>query len=524
MPPIVSGERRLAIARSLQIVLVVLAFGFDFFHGIFLGQNQVASYPLYRTRQSFAVALSRMKTPPLHGYVAYQSVIDVFNQSGFAMFDGEDGLRLDTEGRTALLKNGRRIDEILRQGNDTAVDLERPSQLILGNEVAFSDYVYLSFRLFGTRVSSLYYFYFLLLGMSCLLFVIEYRNAPMPMFIVTLYLACLAFIQNYAQSYGEIMASLANSRLFEALSLLPAIHIFILVWRRAPPRLMRASIALVQSAILAFVVDCRVTARWQIVMIVLTAIAIVGAEAWRRSTKRHVSLQPLWSGTWAAAMTAAIFLGHMALIDVTVDRRYDNQPKYHLIWHEVLTGLLSSNVQLQRQYLGRVIGVELLSDREAYEAVDRASAGLSNSPTEWPRKLRMGDLMPGYTEYERKAGNLVAEILITHPIESFAGLFNKGLIQFRLFYGQLWVESLFETALLSALAAFAWFCTGPQIVFLQGAGAVLVVVVFSTVPPMVSPSILSVGTLVSYMVATVLVIAVFAAKVVRQAFGPSLVA
>ena len=44
--------------RWLQISLIFAVFALDFAHGIWLGQHNIGFHPLYRLRQSTAVAIS----------------------------------------------------------------------------------------------------------------------------------------------------------------------------------------------------------------------------------------------------------------------------------------------------------------------------------------------------------------------------------------------------------------------------------------------------------------------------------
>ena len=59
------------------LLLIGCVFYLDFFHGIELGQHQTAFQPIYRLRQSLAVAISRMRDPSPGRYLAYKSVVNV---------------------------------------------------------------------------------------------------------------------------------------------------------------------------------------------------------------------------------------------------------------------------------------------------------------------------------------------------------------------------------------------------------------------------------------------------------------
>jgi hypothetical protein len=61
-----SGNWR-KVCRPLQLGLT---FGLTLGHGVFIGKYDVGFHPIYRLRQTLAIAISRMQIPPSHGYLA----------------------------------------------------------------------------------------------------------------------------------------------------------------------------------------------------------------------------------------------------------------------------------------------------------------------------------------------------------------------------------------------------------------------------------------------------------------------
>src|SRR5262249_35093146 len=153
--------------------------------------------------------------------------------------------------------------------------------------------------------SSMYYFYFVLLGSSCLAFVIEFRRSPFLMFVLLLELAGIGFIENYARTRGVEMASVANSRLFEALALVPAVHLLALIWRRGPPHVTTAVIAAGQACLLAFLAECRTTTRWQLVMIAVAAFVLLSVGLWRQPRPRMLLNADAWNAVWPAFLVVS---------------------------------------------------------------------------------------------------------------------------------------------------------------------------------------------------------------------------
>ncbi|HMG81243.1 MAG TPA: hypothetical protein VK591_21355, partial [Xanthobacteraceae bacterium] len=218
------------------LILIGCTLYLDLFHGLSLGQDRISYHPIYRVRQSLAVAISRLHDPPAGGYLAYRSVLNVLTENGFAIFDDEPGRQLGPPGWEALLNDGPRLDRIIREAKDVAIDTAAPPDIIRANEIGLADYMYVSFRLFGDKISSFYYFFFLVVAATCLFYVLQFRDSPFLLFLLVIFLGELYFLENYAHSYGVQLNTVSNSRLFSGLSLVPALHILVLLWQRQPPR------------------------------------------------------------------------------------------------------------------------------------------------------------------------------------------------------------------------------------------------------------------------------------------------
>src|ERR1700733_96217 len=65
--------------------------------------------PIYRWRESMAIALSRLRNPPLHGYLAYRSISDYLNQHGLALSEDEAKPLPSPQELRALVFDGARM-------------------------------------------------------------------------------------------------------------------------------------------------------------------------------------------------------------------------------------------------------------------------------------------------------------------------------------------------------------------------------------------------------------------------------
>jgi hypothetical protein len=510
------------------VLLIACTFFLDVVHGVRLGQDQVAFHPIYRLRQSLAVAISRRHDPPLGGYLAYGSVVNVLNENGFAMFDGEPGPHLDFNGWETLLSDGPRLDRIIQEAKDVAIDHGLPPQTIQGNELGLADYIDLSCRLFGAKISSLYYFYYLIIFVSGLLYVVQFRNSPFLLFLMVVFLGELFFLANYANAYGTQLETVTNSRLFSGPSLLPALHILFVLWQRLPFRAVTAGAVIVQSVIFAFLLSCRTEAAWQLAMIVAVACGIGLLMLLRPRGQHHLGLIGRLAALWPAAVLVLVVSAYSAVLSISADRRYAREPEGHVIWHEVILGLLATSPDLRREYVGNVPSTNV--DQDVYVAVINDLKARNDFSSPIVRKLPDGDItldiLAAYGEYDKLARSLALRMIIHRPFAVIAGVPQKIANQIEWYtnphrqpmsWGRLRVAVVL-TALGALLCMVAGGFTAERAALAGAAACGGIVLLFASLTPLIEPSALSIGSLFSYLGAIAVVVAFTVALSIRGLF------
>jgi hypothetical protein len=321
------------------------------------------------------------------------------------------------------------------------------------------------------------------------------------------------------------LATLANNRLFEALSLLPAMHIFLAVWRSVPFRPLAFTIVAGQSALLAFVISCRNTAMWQMAMIVAVALGATLVAIWagRRSSTPSRMLRGRklrWNVGWPAAVAVVLLAMYMTTVDHFASSKYETEPKHHVIWHEVLRGLLAYNLDLQRIYLGNTPGLGMDLDQISFDAVahDLTERNDASSPIAYVVDGRvLINVARGNADYERLARSLSLRIIAAHPVDVIDGLFLKFAEQTAEFEASPWSD-MAGALLLAAFGGLLWLAAGgwetPNDALRSGAFATLVVLAFAAISPAIAPSALSVGTLLAFLIAGT--IAIFALVILAK--------
>jgi hypothetical protein len=281
------------------------------------------------------------------------------------------------------------------------------------------------------------------------------------------------------------------------------------IWRRMPFSWTVFAIVSAQSALLVFLVDCRTTALWQIMLIGCVGIGVAVAALVRRPVSGH---SHRWTAAWPAVIAPILLVAHMAAIQKSADPRYATETKTHVIWHEVLSGILGASPELQRAYTGTEHGIDFL-DSDPYAAVVR-DINARNDRSSKIAIVHDGridlDASVDQNEYERLKRAMAFKIIRERPGAVGVGIYNKFVEQAESFARKdaMSPGNLAGAALLTALGTLVWLIAQgyppPADQVRGGAAAGGIILLFSTAPVVIEPSSLSVGTLLSFLVALAL--------------------
>src|SRR5262249_62072143 len=116
--PAQSSSLRSRRALRLVAIGVLILVGLSALQTYSLGQHaRMYDNPIYRWRESLAIALSRLQDPPSHGYVAYRSIRDYLAEHGLALVAGEAKVMPSPEQRHALIVDGARMNELIEDAS-----------------------------------------------------------------------------------------------------------------------------------------------------------------------------------------------------------------------------------------------------------------------------------------------------------------------------------------------------------------------------------------------------------------------
>jgi hypothetical protein len=501
---------------AIFALAVAALFAINMLHAYQLGfQSKMYDSPIYRWRESLVIALSRMQPQPLHGYVGYGSILSYFTQHGLALIGGEAHPLPTQEQRAALVADGARMNRLMKEASEVAIDPKLPPVILQGNELGLVDYTYWAFKLYGISINALVLFYFTLLLVSVALFFVTFRRSRFCLLLLMLYLAAHYFALDYAQTRAII--AIQNSRFFPVLALLPALYLLLLVVTRARPTLALVAMAAVQTFILMFMVFCRTQTYWEILAIVLVAIAVTGLRPLRQALFR-VSQWPSAIGksvyeTWPAALAAAgvvVLLGYGGLApDKAV---YSAESKAHLFWHDLFAATVGADPRLYAIY-----GYNLppFSDDLSYVAARRDLRGRNDgaSPNaEVVDGVLDLDIWKSNGTYDAQMRQLYFRVVREHPwlvLRSFLLGKPQAQIHFLVVTPELWNWRNYVNPFLLALAAtvLALVFGGPlptARTALTGLAVAAVVFASSTLTSFFYPTALIAEVLVTWLILVML--------------------
>ena len=131
-----------------------------------------------------------------------------------------------------------------------------------GDDLGFVDYVRLSFLVFGHKIQSLYYTYFLIFGVSAAVFLWTFRSRPalLMLLLITSAAQTILFVSNIFASHN--LGSISDPRFLSILAVVPGLHLGCLLLDRSPPSITNVASAIVHSIILVFAFWIRASTIW----------------------------------------------------------------------------------------------------------------------------------------------------------------------------------------------------------------------------------------------------------------------
>jgi hypothetical protein len=202
-----------------------------------------------------------------------------------------------------------------------------------GDDLGFVDYVQLSFLVFGHKIESLYYTYFLIFGVSAAVFLWTFRSRPALLMLLIITSVAQIFLFSSILLAPHNLRSIADPRFLSIMATIPGLHLGCLLLDRSPPSISNVASAIVQSIILVFAFWIRASAIWVILAVaVFAGLITIWGLLKRRNELRRV---------WCLGILLAVLAVHTMWVMMTIHPIYrsEGEISHHVFWHAVFSQL-----------------------------------------------------------------------------------------------------------------------------------------------------------------------------------------
>jgi hypothetical protein len=292
---------------------------------------------------AWAVAISEM-VYGLDSYVAHTAVVDTVIQ----------GVRNGTAGPadpkfrenatnpdvlnaalSAALALGPQPEGFVAQGSLTTM---------LYDDIGIVDYDKIAFSLFGFRVQSLYYLFFVILSLSAVAFLLQFWGNPAAQIVLLCNLAAF-WLELHAPFFSPDMPSFWGMRHGSTLAILPTWHLALLMAGRTRLSWSAVALAAVQVAVLVFSIRIRGSAAWTVIF--LTCLSLFLAfRFWRSLQIGRASLLKVARAAlrWPFLLLLIGLAAGKIYTDAKLHPAYftDDIMPYHGAWHSAYLGIFMS--------------------------------------------------------------------------------------------------------------------------------------------------------------------------------------
>jgi hypothetical protein len=185
---------------AIFVIMAVLLLGLSIFQALHKNMHHNLTWGAWADSESMAVAISDLVFGLNRGYVAHAAVFDLFRLRFW------QDLALDDQAALARMKDADFINKSIHDATQLEIKptgylkgdfrplLTREWLPVFAEDVGRADYYKLAFSLFGFKIQSMHFLYFLILSLSVGLFCVGFYSDFRAMSILIISLAVLNLI------------------------------------------------------------------------------------------------------------------------------------------------------------------------------------------------------------------------------------------------------------------------------------------------------------------------------------------
>jgi hypothetical protein len=385
-----AGQIFVRPASLLLILLIATTFFFALAVSKHLGLSRAD--PSSRMRlHAIPVAISQIYHGRKHDYTAYWSVA--------MQFHNETPLAIAIQSAVTM-----------------PVSPQDRTYYWTADDRGLSDFVNIGFRLFGPSMSALFYYWYLLFGLSIFFAVARFRRDPTALTVIACGVISVAatlpaLTRAASSAFAEASIHLTESRMFDVLAAVAAIHLILTMFRpAATPRWLNIGTMIAQAGLIAGCVHARTSVSW--LFMGLLALGLFALLRRWQDFPKHPRANPVT----AVLITVVIAWAGIHLYQrLMFNDAYRAQIGPRTFWHNVLMGLGANST------LAHTLNIEL-TDKSAIDAVitDMRKRNDPRLTEQWETQNILNSLGSHTTfdwrTYERVARDLIIRTFVAHPV------------------------------------------------------------------------------------------------------------
>lgn len=312
---------------ALSVTLLFLIMAQTFSVAINDKMHQRIPESLNHYAEAISIAISHLKFN-LDGYVGYQKIYETLIANGFGWENHSDPIVLN-----AAIKKAQQVNN---PGSEHV--------LLMVNDIGFIDYIRTAFTLFGYKVESFLYLYFLLLLIQVAVFFIEFRRNDLAVAGLVLFLLSHYIVVSGVYGAGYNLWTVHNNRFLSVLGILPMVHICLLALFRKPIKLSTFLGAVVQILIFVLILRCRSSAFWMLGPLLLISCATAVGWVLNKFKRKLSILADFKMRPWPVIMVlGAVFMSFL-IKPYILSAEYYNEKNLtsHIFWYPIYVGIAIS--------------------------------------------------------------------------------------------------------------------------------------------------------------------------------------
>ena len=383
--------------KNLALIALILGIvSYTFVQSKQRGIHQTLPRPFYTHCFYMGVAISELRYGET-GYRCDKKIMETLL----------DKMALNDKWEGEVEDENLKDPDIINNAIKMAIKVDSDGQYLnFGNDKGFAVYCKLAFKIFGFKVESLFYFYYLLLGISVFVFLLTFYNRVDFLFILLLFVCSHFVVVMAAPMVGIQLQTVHNMRFLPVLAILPSLYLMFLILGEKKYNLATLICAFIQASIIIFIIHTRFSAVYQI-MFLSTIFCLSILWYWfqkpmiGRYVFNKINILPL-----VIIIVCFFFLKiHMLLY---YHHSYDATDSNHVFWHTVYLGL-GAHPESESKY-----GIDYYNDTIGFEAA------LERAPLDGIAKE---DVIMYSKLYEMLLKNAFKNILTQDPLFVFKTFF-----------------------------------------------------------------------------------------------------